>query len=451
MTKICYNFIVNNIKELLAKPDLPALTLYLAQTHPYDLKDDFFDLSIEEIQTIIPLIEKDKLGTIFSNNPSLTNEILLLLPLNIRHNILINIEPDDLAEILSSGDDHANEELSKSLDPEVREDVNDILGSEKDSVGSHMNTNYLAIPQNLDVKEATRTVINHAKDAETINTIFVTDENNLYLGSFSLNKLLRARSPLLVSEILVPGKTTTIDTNIERTIEDFKNYEVNEMAVLDHTGQLCGILTIDDVIDITIDEQEEDVLHLAGLPTTKKSKGVLSQALHRLPWLILFLALSLLVALVTGGFEATLALVPILMIFEPLILDAGGDVGTQTLGIILTLLNRESTKLKENVYKELLTGILNGIIEGLIAFGVTYFFVKIAGFEVDPLLMAWIVGLSLFGTVVVSPLIAIIIPLTIKLFKGDPAIASGPFITTIIDIASLLIFFVLATVFLGVK
>ncbi|MDX9691894.1 MAG: magnesium transporter, partial [Acholeplasmataceae bacterium] len=209
------------------------------------------------------------------------------------------------------------------------------------------------------------------------------------------------------------------------------------------------MVTFDDALDIYQEESQEDFERLAALPETL-DQGVVKTAFHRLPWLITLLLISIPIALVTSLFEETLALVAILIVFQPLILGSAGNVATQTLAVTLKMFSTNEKGFLNNAIKEIITGIFNGLVIGLVAFIVTIVFAYLnTSLTENPLLIAFVVGLSLWLTVIIAPIVAILIPLTLRTLKLDPAVASGPFITTVIDVAALFIYFGLATLFLG--
>jgi magnesium transporter len=203
-------------------------------------------------------------------------------------------------------------------------------------------------------------------------------------------------------------------------------------------------------LDIYQEEAQEDFEKLAGLPETMPDSSPMKTALHRLPWLLSLLLFSIPIAIVTSMFEEVLATVAILIIFQPLILGSAGNVATQTLAVTLKMFASHEEGILKNSFREIITGMLNGFAIGLIAFSMTLIFSIInTSLTTQPFLIAFVVGLSLWLTVIIAPLTAILIPVSLRAMKIDPAVASGPFITTVIDVAALLIYFGLATLMLG--
>src|SRR3989339_417508 len=253
-----------------------------------------------------------------------------------------------------------------------------------------------------------------------------------------------------IKELIVDYPVSYAKDSITKTVQAIRNYGIYEMPVLNEKNELLGMITLDDALDIYQEEAQEDYERLSALPDTEEHKNAFLTALHRLPWLLSLLIISFPIALVTRQFEHVLATVAILVVFQPLILDSAGNVATQTLAVTLRMLSSEEKGMGVNAWREILTGVINGLVIGAIAFIMTFIFAKVnPSLTTDPILISFVVGLSLWLTVIMAPVVALLIPVTLNLLKIDPAVASGPFITTLIDVAALFIYFGLATFMLG--
>jgi magnesium transporter len=438
------------LKEMLNHATLEELKLYLSDIHAHDLAELFVELSETEKQKIFDCLEVEKLAELVSYiDTEDAADILSEFELDEQKEIVELMEPDDAADIILELEKDEQQELLKVLGDDS--DIAQLIEYEEDETGSAMTNAMIVIHPDMDVKKATKKVIKEANDVETINTIFVVDEKEMYLGVVPLKKLLKAKTPLAVSEI-VEDYPVVFDTDpITQSIQAIRNYGIYEIPVLDHEShQLLGMLTLDDALDIYQEEAQEDFEKLAGLPETMPDSSPLKTALHRLPWLLSLLLFSIPIAIVTSMFEEVLATVAILIVFQPLILGSAGNVATQTLAVTLKMFASHETGIFKNSIREIITGMLNGFAIGLIAFSMTLIFSIInTSLTTQPFLIAFVVGLSLWLTVIIAPLTAILIPVSLRAMKFDPAVASGPFITTIIDVAALLIYFGLATLMLG--
>lgn len=421
---------------------------YLENIHGYDLAQSFLELSEEEKEKLYTVITDEKLADLVAYLDSeIGAQILAAFDLSKQKNLIDFMDPDDAADIILELEDEDQEALIQTLDKES--DVLSLIQYEEDQTGSAMTNLVVKLEISMDVKKATKKVIQEAPEVETISTLFVVDEENKFLGVVDLKKLLKAKIPLTVKDIFEEHPYVFDKDPIIDTISKIRNYAIYEMPVVDDEMYLLGIVTLDDALDIYEEEAKEDFEMLAALPETTES-GVIKTALHRIPWLLMLLAISIPISLVTSLFQEIITAVAILVIFQPLISGSAGNVATQTLAVTLRMLSKNEEGIKKNSYREIVTGMINGLIIGLLAFVITLIFTTInPSVATSPLSIAFVVGLSLWLTVLVAPMIAVSIPLILKLIKVDPAVASGPFITTLIDISAISLYFGLATLLLG--
>jgi len=437
------------LKELINTKDKKIIKEYIEDIHAHDLSIVFNELTNEEREITYHYIKDEKLAELVTYlEPEFAAEILAEFDLEKQKRLVEMMEPDDAADIILELEDEEQEELLDILGEES--DISKLISYDEKETGSAMTNLFIEINPDMDVKKATKKVIKEAKEVESINTIFVTDINHVFLGALPLKKLLKAKSPMDVSEIVEEYPYTFDKTPIEETVQNIRNYAIYEMPVLNENHVLVGMITLDDALDIYQEEAKEDFEKLAGLPVTLEDSTFIKTALHRVPWLLTLLIIMVPISLVTHSFESTLAQVAILIVFQPLILDSAGNVATQTLAVTLRMLSTNEKGLLKNSYREIIAGMMNGFVIGLIAFVMTLLFGRInQSLAENSLLIAFVVGISLWITVILAPIVAIVIPLTIKSLKFDPAVASGPFITTIIDVAAIVVYFGLA-IFMGV-
>ena len=437
------------LKELIKQGNKDHLIAFLEDVHAFDLSILFIELDDQEKELIYSLLDSEKLAELVSYlDTEEAAEIISDFDIEQQVEILEMMEPDDAADIIQEFEEEEQKEILDLLGDES--DIVSLIHYDEDETGSAMTNLMVVIYPDMDVKEATKKVIKEADHVETINTIFVTNEENTYLGVVPLKKLLKAKTPLLVSEIIEESPYAYDKDPIEKTIADIRNYAIFEMPVVDFDMKLLGMITLDDALDIYEEEAQEDFERLAGLPETEPDFGPVRTAFHRLPWLLSLLLLSIPIAFVTSLFEETLALVAILIVFQPLILDSAGNVATQTLAVTLKMFSTHEKGIFKNSIREIMTGVMNGFFIGAVAFIMTYLFSKLnVSLASNSILMSFIVGISLWLTVILAPIVSVLIPLTLRALKFDPAVASGPFITTLIDVGALFIYFGLATLLLG--
>lgn len=433
------------MKDLIISRNSEQLNELIKKMHPYDILESLKELEAEYVEVFYTLISEEEVARIVAFlEPVEAAEVIDTFDLDSQKDIIDNLDLDDAADIFV----HLEQQVELIETLENEELINQVLKYEEHDVGSHISDGFIYLTLGTDIKEATKKVIEKADEVETLNHLFVVDGNHKFVGTIELRNLIKAKPPLLIDE-LVNSSPFVYDTDdIEETIFKIRDYGLYEMAVVNNDEILIGVLTMDDAIDIYHEEAVEDFEKLAALPNSK-TKGLFKTALKRLPWLMLLLLLSIPIALTTSRFEHVITSVAVLALFQPLILDAGGDVATQTLAVTLRVLSKDKNKALKNGKNEILAGAINGLILGFAGGVVSLLIAYILGFS-EPFNVSLVVGISLTLTIIIGAVIALIVPLILDMFKADPAVASGPFITTIIDILSVIIYFGLATLFLGV-
>ena len=433
------------MKTIIQQKSKRKLNQLIKKMHPHDIIEALEQLDEEEVQNFYQLLSEKEVARIVAYlEPEVAATIIDNFELESQKDIIDNLDLDDAADIFIHLD--KQDELINTLENE--EFISKVLTYEEDEVGSHMSDGFVVLNLGMDIKEATKKVIKEADEVDTINHLFVVDDNNIFKGTIELKNLIKSKAPLLIDELVKTSPYVYDYNDIEEAIHKIQNYGLYEIAVLNANNNLIGVLTVDDAIDIYHEEAIDDYEKLAALPDTK-TKGLFKSALKRLPWLLLLLVLSIPIALATSSFESVIASVAVLALFQPLILDAGGDVATQTLAVTLRILSKDSKSALKNGRKEILAGFINGVILGLAGAVISYFISLQIGI-IEPFNVSLFVGMSLTLTVALGPVFALFIPIILNKFKIDPAIASGPFITTLIDITSVIIYFGLATILLGV-
>ena len=415
--------------------------------HPYDLAQIIEHMELEDQIKIYELLDSETKSEVMSYlEVDDAVELFNTLELDDQKEVLETMEPDDAVNIVEELEETEKNQILEMLDQP--EEMIELLGYLEDVAGAYMTNDYIHLTPEMDVKEATKYLIKQADQVETINTLFVVEkETNHYLGVIPFKKLIKAKSPLTVNDLIEEVPYYYDQDPIEKVIKAMRQYSIYETPILNKNQELIGMITMDDALDIYQEEAQEDYEKLAALPETEKNSPILRTALRRLPWLVVLLILSIPIAYLTTMFEEVLAVATVLALFQPLILDAGGDVATQTLAVTLISINNPKGEPLKNGGKEILTGIINGFVMGVLAFVTTY--IILWAMQSDHLIaFSFVVSISLWITVSFGPVIGLFVPYLLNKMKFDPAVASGPFITTLIDIISLIIFFGLATVIL---
>lgn len=369
--------------------------------------------------------------------------------------VLSLMEVDDAVDVLDEVDDATKKQVVDMLPEDAGNDIQMILSYEEDEMGSRMTTNYIAIRRGIDIRQAMRELVSQAGENDNIGTVYVLDEADKYYGAIDLKDLIVAReNDALESIINTTYPFVTDHEKIEDCIDELVDYAEDSIPVLSDTKELLGVITAQDVVEAVDDEMGEDYAKLAGLTDEEDLRETTKESMKkRLPWLIILLFLGMGVSSVVGAFEAVVAVLPIVMCFQSLILDMAGNVGTQSLAVTIRVLMDENLTGKQKlhlVWKEMKVGFVNGLLLGSLAF--VFIGIYIACFKHNAWLHAFLisgcVGVSLMVAMVISSLVGTLIPMFFHKIKIDPAVASGPLITTVNDLVAVVTYYGLAWLFL---
>ncbi|MDY0210858.1 MAG: magnesium transporter [Acholeplasma sp.] len=317
---------------------------------------------------------------------------------------------------------------------------------------SVMSTDFMTLEVQMDVKEAMKKVINQSTDASLIDVLYVLDSKNKLIGVIDLKQLIIARSPLKISDLMVKNYHYVLDTDpISKAIDTVQDYDRDMIPILNKHHQIIGVLTAEIALDLLADETLEDFHKLASLNEYDVHSKPISRSKKRLPWLIILLGLSLITTSVLSLFESTIQKVILLILFQPMILGAAGNISTQSLAkTILMISDDAQSDLRKHVINELLIGLINSLMIALTGylFSLAFLYFFEGGFTVINLSIALTIALTLWLALLVGAITGAFIPLILRKLKFDPSVASGPFMTTLNDVISLLIYFSLATLFI---
>lgn len=444
--------------EKLFTNDNKNIKKILKSIHPYDIAK----LLEEQDQTIInkfyTYFTPQELVAYFEHfNFGFAAEQLELLNIKIAIKIIAELEVDDAANILRKYDEVTQKKYLHGLFKEKANLLRKVLEYDQNKIGSLMNPSFISVPFNVTVKEASKIMVQQAKEVDNIDYIYVV-ENNILKGVLSLKELLIAKKNDLISDVLNDNiQTLTIDDDKSKCIKIMQDYDIGALPIVDNDNQMLGIITVDDVIDVVEHEVSEDFGKFAAIADgeiDELDEKVIKSVKNRIPWLLLLLFIGIFTSSIIASFETTIAQVAILAVFLTLVLDMAGNVGTQSLATTVRLLSSNQLERKKDVKKHLLRetgiGLLNSIAVTILIIIVVFVFqiIQNHNFDLYYLKVSLVIGAGMIVSLFVSNLVGTLIPIIIAKFHLDPATASGPFITTISDIISLLIYFGFATIFL---
>ncbi|KDE95833.1 magnesium transporter MgtE [Staphylococcus sp. TE8] len=438
------------LNRLLDGNDIDQFRDEFLAMHNYDQSEYFEDTDDNNRQKIFEFLSPKEVANFFDQldiDDEDYEELFDKINANYASHVLEEMSYDNSVDILNKLSKSKVASLLTLMDKDEANEIKALLHYEEDTAGGIMTTEYISLKSTTPVKEALMHVKEQAPDAETIYVIFAVNEAGQLVGVFSLRDLITAESDSYIEDVM---SERVISVNVADDQEDvaqvIRDYDFIAVPVVDYQNHLLGIITIDDILDVMDEEASEDYSRLAGVSDIDStSDSVIKTASKRLPWLIVLTFLGMITATILGSFEDTLSQVALLAAFIPIISGMSGNSGTQSLAV--SVRNISTGEINEqSKFKIALREAGSGFLSGLVC-SVVLFLIIVVIYR-QPLL-ALIVGGSLTCAMTVGTLVGSMIPLIMNKFKIDPAVASGPFITTINDIVSMLIYFGLATSFMS--
>ncbi|WP_390603148.1 magnesium transporter [Staphylococcus pseudintermedius] len=438
------------LDDFIAKGDIDGFREEFLALHSYE-QSEYFEISDDDVrQKMYRFLSPEEVSEFFENLEIDEEDYEVLFEtMNATYasQVLEQMSYDNAVDILNQLSKKKIASLLMLMNREEAKEIKALLHYDEDTAGGIMTTEYISLTINTPVHEALMRVKDQAPDAETIYVIFVVDEDKKLVGVISLRDLIIAENDAYIEDIM---SERVISANVADDQEDvaqtMRDYDFIAMPVVDYQNHLLGIITIDDIVDVMDEEASEDYSRLAGVSDIDSTDDTIFQtALKRLPWLLILTVLGMITASILGSFEETLEKVALLAAFIPIISGMSGNSGTQSLAVSVRNISTGDIKEKSKIklaLRESGSGFLTGIT---CAVSLSLIIMLLYG---QPYL-ALIVGTSLTIAMTVGTTIGSVIPLVINRLGIDPAVASGPFITTINDIVSMLIYFGLATTFMS--
>lgn len=438
------------LNRLLDENDIDQFRDEFLAMHNYDQSEYFEDTDDNNRQKIFEFLSPKEVANFFDQldiDDEDYEELFDKINANYASHVLEEMSYDNSVDILNKLSKSKVASLLTLMDKDEANEIKALLHYEEDTAGGIMTTEYISLKSTTPVKEALMHVKEQAPDAETIYVIFAVNEAGQLVGVFSLRDLITAENDSYIEDVM---SERVISVNVADDQEDvaqvIRDYDFIAVPVVDYQNHLLGIITIDDILDVMDEEASEDYSRLAGVSDIDStSDSVIKTASKRLPWLIVLTFLGMITATILGSFEDTLSQVALLAAFIPIISGMSGNSGTQSLAV--SVRNISTGEINEqSKFKIALREAGSGFLSGLVC-SVVLFLIIVVIYRQS--LLALIVGGSLTCAMTVGTLVGSMIPLIMNKFKIDPAVASGPFITTINDIVSMLIYFGLATSFMS--
>ncbi len=449
--------------EPAERPDYEAeiLQIIRSDASPRVLReklDDYHENDIAEVLPSLTLPERRKLFRIL-NVPMISSilehadedkagEYLNEMDIHRAADVVSDMEVDTAIAVLRTLPKEKRTPVIDMMDVESQRDIALIASFDEDEIGSRMTTNCIIIRENLSVKEAMSELIRQAGENDNISTLFVVDETGAFYGAIDLKELIIARQDMPLDDLILTSFPYVYGhEDIDDCIERLKDYSEDFIPVLDNNNRILGVITSQSIIQVVDDALGEDYARLAGLTAEEDLEEPLKDSMRkRLPWLLVLLGLGLVVSSVVGVFEEVVSQLTIIMAFQSLILDMSGNVGTQSLAVTIRVLMDEQLTGRQKVgffFKELRVGLSNGLILGIFSCLLTGLYIYL--FKVHDLSFAFsiagCIGLSMVTAMIIASAMGTLIPMGLKKLGVDPAVASGPLITTSNDLIAVITYY----------
>ncbi|MFV8368695.1 magnesium transporter [Flavobacterium sp. LB2R40] len=441
--------LIQELEQLIQNKNDQQLEVLLNDMHHADIAEILDELDFNEATYIFKVLDSEK-----------TAEILLELEDDLRENILSRLSPKEIAEELDEletndaadiiaelSQDLKAEVISELLDVEHAKDIVDLLRYDEDTAGGIMHKELVKVNENWNVLTCVKEMRIQAENISRVHSIYVVDDEDRLKGRLSLKDLLTTSSRTPVSDVYIRKlNSVKVDTEDVEVARIMQKYDLEAIPVVDELGRLVGRITIDDIVDVIKDEADQDYQLAAGISQdVEADDSIFEHTKARLPWLVLALLGGFITVRVLGLFEGAMLQHGNLFFFTPLIAAMAGNVGVQSSAIIVQGLanNTLSGSLFNRLIKEVSLSLLNGVILATILFLGSHFLLNVE------FIIGIIVTIALMSVIIIASLIGTFIPLLLDKFGIDPALATGPFITTSNDICGILIYFSIAKMILG--
>ena len=440
------------IEELLAEKKYSEIKEVFAQMNGADISALFEEVPENKIPLLFRLLPKVLAAETFVEMEADAQKMLIQgFSDNELKDVFDELYLDDAVDIVEEMPANVVKRILANTDPDTRKMINEVLKYPDDSAGSIMTIEYVSLRLNMTVEEAIKRIRRTGVDKETIYTCYVTDENRVLLGNISIKTLLLADENDVIKDIMDTKFISAHTLEDQETVANkFNKYDLLAIPVVDDENRLVGIITFDDAIDVMQDEATEDIKKMAAIIPSDKTyfkTTVFETWKARIPWLLLLMVSATFTGMIITSFEDALAAYTVLTAYIPMLMDTGGNSGGQASVTIIRALSLEEIEFSDIfrvIWKESRVAILCGLTLSICNF------VKLLLFDRVTVQVALVVCITLAVTVLMAKIIGCTLPILAKKIGFDPAVMASPFITTIVDAISLIVYFRVASIFLGI-
>ena len=421
--------------------------------HEKDIAMAMDELSADENKKLFRLLTIETLVNVLEYSEDIAVHFAML---SIRQKVeaLSLMEVSTAVELLQQLSKEERNSLTDLMSPEVRSEIRLMSSFEEDEIGSRMSTNFIEIPENSTIKGAMSELIRQAPENDNMSVLYVVDEEGTFCGAIDLKDLIIAREGTALSDITrVSYPYVYAKALIDDCMSSLIDYSESSIPVLDNEDKLIGVVTAQDFMEVMDEEFGEDYAKLAGLTAEEDlSEPIVQSVKKRLPWLGILLLLGFFVSATVGLFESVVAQLPVIMSFQSLILGMAGNVGTQSLAVAIRVLMDQQvgrSHLSSLVWKEARVGVFNGLLLGVLSFAAIGGYLCLQGHATSfAFAISGCLGIAMVLAMVASSLSGTVIPIIFKKLGVDPAVASGPLITTVNDLVAVISYYGLSWIIL---
>lgn len=438
-----------SLTDKLLKSNRDDLNEVIESAYAIDIAIALEDFSDDDLLKFYGKIDDEHMAQILEQmDEDLQQRFVALLPYKRIIALFSYMSNDDIADILGEMPMNRRKDLTRLMKSKDTADIQSLLLYDDDTAGGIMTTEYIAIPADYTIEKTLKKIKEIGPKTEVIDTIFVLDGIKKLVGVADLRDILSAPDDTKLSEIMDDNViSVTPDMDQEEVSRLVAKYDLKAIPVVNRKGALLGIITVDDIIDVLVEEQNEDIMKLGGTNGSEDiDEPVFQSVKKRMPWLLILLVLGMVVSSVVSAFEFVVAALPIVMSFQSLILDMAGNVGTQSLAVTIRALTDDSISVKDKLAllsKEARVGVLNGLILAVFAIaGIGIYIYAAKGHNIHFAFgVSLCIGLALILAMLISSIVGTCIPMFFKRIGVDPAVASGPLITTVNDLVAVVAYY----------
>ena len=455
-----FEILENALIKMLEEKKYATLRDVLITMNPSDIAGIFQDLEDKQIPVLFRLLTKEQAAETFVEMEPEAQEVLIrAFSDNELKQVLAELYVDDAADLVEEMPANVVKRILKAADPQMRSSINQILRYPEYSAGSIMTTEYVSLRPAMTVEEALLRIRRQGVDKETIYTCYVLSPDRQLLGIVTVKDLLLAADDAVKIQDLMTTSIIFVSTKTDQedVAKMFAKYNFLALPVVDGEGRMVGIVTFDDAMDVMEEEATEDMELMSGITPSEKSylrSSALELFKNRIPWLMLMMVSATFTGLIITAFEGALAAQVALTAFIPMLMGTGGNSGSQSSVTVIRALSLDELSFRDIgtvVWKEIRTAVLCGVALAVVCFAKIWFVDRLLfGNTHITLLVDLVVCLALCVTVILAKLVGCLLPMGAKALKLDPAVMASPFISTIVDALSLLIYFLFAKMLLGV-